>query len=150
MILNFINIPNQKEDIDNISKFIQVTNAGIEAITDVYDDHTLDQNISTRAFFLQENLIYRIYAAFHQYKLLIAGMNSKSVIDLTVDPHIGVDPLHPRAYQFSAELSSIVDSIFFFICTLYLTISDITLCISEILSIPVRSKLFSRHYGFIV
>lgn len=119
MTLNFINIPNQKEDIDNISKFIQVTNAGIEAITNVYDDHTLDQNISTRAFFLQENLIYRIYAAFHQYELLVAGMNSKSVIDLTVDPHIGVDPLHPRAYQFSAELSSIVDSIFFHLCSVF-------------------------------
>jgi hypothetical protein len=119
MTLNFINIPNQKQDIDNISKFIKVTNAGIEAITNIYDDHTLDQNISTRAFFLQENLIYRIYAAFHQYELLIEGMNRKSVIDLITDPFEGEDPLHPKAYQYSAELSSIVDSIFFHLCSAF-------------------------------
>lgn len=111
--LNFINIPDQKEDVNNISKFIKVTNVGLEAITNVYDDHTYDQNISTRVFFLQENLIYRIHAAFHQYELLIEGMNSKSIIDLKSDPHVGEDPMHPKAYQYSADLSSIVDSIFF-------------------------------------
>lgn len=117
--LNFINIPDQKGDIENISKFINVTNVGIEAITNIYDDHTFDHNISTRLFFLQENLIYRIFAAFHQYELLVEGLKSKSIIDLKTEPFEGEDPMHPKAYQYSAELSSIVDSIFFHLCSAF-------------------------------
>lgn len=116
---HFVNIPDQKGDIESISQLIKITNVGIEAITNVYDDHTLDKNISTRLFFLQENLIYRIFAAFHHYELLIDGLNSKSIIDLNSDPYDGDMQSHPKTYQYSYELSSIVDSIFFHLCSAF-------------------------------
>jgi hypothetical protein len=116
---SFINIPDQKGDIKNIAEFIQITNIGIEAITYIYDDHRLDRNTSTRMFPLQENLIYRIFAVFHQYELLVEAMNNKSVIDLNTDPYDGDFESHPTIYRYSYELSSIVDSIFFHLCSVY-------------------------------
>jgi hypothetical protein len=118
-IHNFINIPDQKADMENIDRLIQITNIGIEAITRIYDDHRLDKNVSTKLFFLQENLIYRIFAAFHQYELLIAGLTDKSVIDLNVYPFSGPLEAHPTIYRYNNELSSIVDSLFFHLCSVF-------------------------------
>jgi hypothetical protein len=118
-IQNFINIPDQKADIENINRLIQITNIGIEAITRIYDDHRPDKNVSTKLFFLQENLIYRVFAAFHQYELLIAGLTFKLVIDLNVNPFSGPLEAHPTIYRYYNELSSIVDSLFFHLCSVF-------------------------------
>ncbi len=111
--LSFIHIPDKKQDIETISEFIRVTTIGIEAITQTYEDHRLFKNTSTRLFFLQENLIYRIYAVLHQYEFLVDGLDTKSAIDLNAEPFDGNWEMHPTIYRYSNQLSSIVDSIFF-------------------------------------
>ncbi len=116
---NFINIPDQKGDLKTIAELIRITNIGIEAITQIYDDHRLDKNTSTKMFPLQENLIYRIFAGYHQYELLIEGLNNKSTIDLNADPYDGDLESHPLVYRYNNELSSIVDSIFFHLCSVF-------------------------------
>lgn len=115
----FFHIPDQKQDVETIAEFIKITNIGVEAITQIYDDHRLDKNTSTKMFFLQENLIYRIFAVFHQYELLIEGLNSKSLVDLNSDPYEGNLQSHPTIYRYNNELSSIVDSIFFHLCSVF-------------------------------
>lgn len=79
----------------------------------------LDKHTSNRMFFLQENLIYRIYAVFHQYEILIDGLNSKTIVDLNADPYRGVLESHPTIHRYSNELSSVVDSIFFHLCSVF-------------------------------
>lgn len=116
---NFINIPDQKGDMENIDRLIHITNIGLEAITHIYDDHSLDKNVSTKLFVLQENLIYRVFAAFHQYELLIAGLKDKSAIDLNLHPFDGPWEAHPIIYKYNNELSSTVDSIFFHLCSVF-------------------------------
>lgn len=119
IVHNFINIPDQKRDLETILKLIHITNIGVEAITHIYDDHRTDKDTFTKMFVLQENLIYRIFAAFHQYELLIAGLNSKSIIDLDTDPYNGDLQSHPTIYKYNNELSSIVDSVFFHLCSIF-------------------------------
>ncbi|TCC92410.1 hypothetical protein EZ428_11870 [Pedobacter frigiditerrae] len=116
---NFINIPDQKGDLKTIAELIRITNIGIEAIMNVYDDHRLDRNTSTKMFPLQENLIYRIFAVFHQYELLVEGLNNKTIVDLNKEPYDGILESHPTIYRYSYELSSIVDSIFFHLCSVF-------------------------------
>lgn len=70
-------------------------------------------------FSLQENLIYRILAVLHQYELLVDGLNSKSIVDLNADPYDGNWESHPTIYRYNNELSSIVDSIFFHLCSVF-------------------------------
>jgi hypothetical protein len=115
----FVNIPDQKRDMETIAELIHITTIGIEAVTHIYDDHSLDANTFTKMFALQENLVYRIFTSFHQYELLIAGLNSKLVVDLEADPYNGNLKSHPTIYRFSNELSSIVDSIFFHLCSVF-------------------------------
>lgn len=115
----FIHIPDKNQDVEIIAEYIKITNIGIEAITQIYDDHRLDQNTSTKMFYLQENLIYRIFAVFHQYELLIEGLINKSIIDLNSDPYDGIFESHPTIYRYNNELSSIVDSIFFHLCSVF-------------------------------
>lgn len=38
---NFFNIPDQKGVIESISQVIKITNIGIEAITNIYDDRMI-------------------------------------------------------------------------------------------------------------
>lgn len=116
---NFIYILDKKQDLETIAELISITNIGIEGITHIYDDHSLDKNVSTKMFPLQENLIYRIFAAFHQYELLIDGLNSKSTIDLNSPPYDGDPYTHPAIDRYNNELSSIVDSIFFHLCSVF-------------------------------
>nr|WP_121271759.1 hypothetical protein [Pedobacter schmidteae] len=116
---NFFYVLDRKQDLEIIAELITITNIGIEAITHIYDDHSLDKNVSTKMFPLQENLKYRIFAAFHQYELLIDGINSKSVIDLNSVPYDGNLYTHPTIYKYNNELSSIVDSIFFHLCSVF-------------------------------
>jgi len=115
----FIHILDKKQDVETIAELVKITNIGIEAITQIYDNHRLDKHTATRMFFLQENLIYRIFGAFHQYELLIEGLNNKSVIDLNSDPYHGNLQSHPTIYRYNNELSSIVDSIFFNLCSVF-------------------------------
>lgn len=116
---NFIYILDKKQDLEIIAELMSITNIGIEGITHIYDDHSLDKNVSTKMFPLQENLIYRIFAAFHQYELLIDGLDSKSVIDLNSSPYDGDPYTHPAIDRYNNELSSIVDSIFFHLCSVF-------------------------------
>jgi hypothetical protein len=116
---NFINIPDQKGDMKTLAEQIRITNIGIEAITRMYDDHRPDKNVSTKLFSLQESLIYRLFASFHQYELLVAGMKEKSSLDLDLHPFNGPFDTHPTIYRYSVELSSIVDSIFFHLCSVF-------------------------------
>lgn len=118
-IENFVNIPDQKRDLETIDELINITTIGLEAITHTYDDPRPDKNTYTKLFVLQENLVYRIFAAFHQYELLIKGMTSKSIVDLKRDPYNGDLQSHPTIYRYSNELSSIVDSIFFHLCSVF-------------------------------
>lgn len=116
---NFITIPDRKGDLKTIAELLRITNVGIETITTVYGDHTFDEDTSSRIFLYQENLIYRIFAVFHQYELLVNGLNDKSVVDLNRDPYNGTLESHPTIYRYSYELSSIVDSIFFHLCSVF-------------------------------
>ena len=118
-IRTFFHIPDKKQDVETITDFINITNIGIEAITQIYDDHRLDKHTSNRIFILQENLIYRIYAVFHQYEILIDGLNSKTFVDLNVDPDRGALESHPTIHRYSNELSSVVDSMFFHQCSVF-------------------------------
>lgn len=115
----FFHIPDTKQDVESITEYIKITNIGIEAITQIYDDHRLDKNTSTKMFNLQENLIYRVFAVLHQYELLIDGLNSKAIVDLNSDPYDGHFEWHPTIYRYNNELSSIVDSIFFHLCSVF-------------------------------
>ncbi len=115
---NYISIADPEQDILEIQELILITGKGIESITMMYDDHTLDRNASEKMLALQDNFMYRVNAVLNQYLFLIGHLDARSVIDTEKHPaHFAVN--HPLIYMYQNELSSMLDSILFHLCSAF-------------------------------
>lgn len=115
----YFGLLNRKQDVETLRKLIAITNIGVQAVAQMYDDHRSDTKVQERLFLMQENVVYRISAVMTQYELLIDGIKSKAVLDLKIDPFSGPFEMHPTVYKYSCELSSMVDNVFFHLCSAF-------------------------------
>jgi len=115
----YFGLLDREQDIETLKELITITSIGVQAVSQMYDDHRRDTKVRERLFFMQENVVYRISAVMTQYELLIDGIKRKAVLDLKIDPFCGPFEMHPTVYKYSCELSSMVDNVFFHLCSAF-------------------------------
>lgn len=115
--MEFFGLLDRQKDKETLTEMIRITNIGIEAVTKMYDDHRRDTMVQERLFLMQENVVYRLFAVLTQYEILVDGIKKRAYLDDSLNPFPGPKEMHPTIYKYSCELGSMVDSVFFHLCS---------------------------------
>lgn len=122
----YLDIENRESDYNEILSDTFRAEVGIRAIGLIYHDHSDDENSEENVFRLKDNIEYRLFAATHQYLILLKELQSAELYLQRLykeNPHY----INPNTFPFGniyfdkveRELSSIFDSILFHLSSVF-------------------------------
>ena len=72
----YLDIEDRKKDYELIKSETFRAELGIRAIGSIYHDHSKDEKSFENIFILKDNIQYRLFAATHQYLILLRELGS--------------------------------------------------------------------------
>jgi hypothetical protein len=122
----YLDIEKRKEDYNKIYSEAFRAENGIRAIGLIYHDHSDDQKSYDNVFRLKSNIEYRLFAATHQYKMLLKELHSAEDYLQNIykeNPHYISQNAFPMGNPYfdkvESELSSVFDSIIFHLSSVF-------------------------------